>query len=1076
VQTPLDHNRLRRLVTLLIPVFQGSTTTRRALLSLAFGMGFPLLDQIDYGETDEVFVAKLINQLYAYGDLQSGQSALWALVEMAAEKRGDPYKSELLSFKLLLNTITESHSDTNAAPSLTSIAHVFVSYTRDDRKIVDRLIVDLNKHGINIWIDQENVKSGTRDWENAIRKALNESRAFILIASPASRDSLYVRDEIAIADDLGVPIFPVWAEGTRWRDCVPLGMGGSQYIDARGEDNYKAALKKLISALTALLPVSPNPPASPPSRPAQGKPRNPYKGLNAFTEIDSGDFFGREGLIIQLLDCLTAYPRFLALLGASGSGKSSVMQAGLLPALKRGAIPGSEHWCFLPPITPRSRPIISLSSALYNVMPTFLLPDIADKLAHKSADGLAMLARQIAWKMGERLVLYIDQFEELFTVASDNERELFINVLTTAANDPDCNLTILLSMRADFYDRPPRYPELGHLIEEHHLQIYPLSLAELYEVVQKPAAAVGLSFEDELATELVYDVRDQAGGLPLLQFTLEQLYVECVEKQRGQKLTRSAYRKIGGVRGALTKHADAACHALAVEQQGFVPELFKRLVNLGETEQETTRRRATRSDLRLSDRDQSTKLNQVVETFIEARLLTSDRDKDGEETLQVAHEALLREWERLRNWLHEARQDIQRGRNIEAAAREWLVNKRSPQYLYRDDQLAGAQSWATRNMPNTLEDEFIQASVVEQVKREKRELQAQAERLRLAEEKAVAEERARIAEQARTTRARFAAITAIIMFLTAAAVAVFAGIREGAARNQEGTAVAHAATAAAQVGYNVIEIARFGTLAAGGIAIPLLTQTPSTFVPALTQIAALNQWSPAARDFGNGVTMMEVPAGCFFMGSVAFSGSNPIEQVCFDVPFWIDQTEVTRAQYHQCVETGPCTETVENPFSTRDTQPINGVNWFQAYTYCTWRGARLPTDAEWEYAARGPDSLNYPWGNEWDGDKVAWYGNLTDETADVGSRPQGASWVGALDMSGNLWEWVSTIYDESRPPDLYATDDGREDVNRTDVLRVLRGGSWYINNPELLSAAFRYKFHSVFQDFFNGFRCAQSLE
>jgi len=219
--------------------------------------------------------------------------------------------------------------------------------------------------------------------------------------------------------------------------------------------------------------------------------------------------------------------------------------------------------------------------------------------------------------------------------------------------------------------------------------------------------------------------------------------------------------------------------------------------------------------------------------------------------------------------------------------------------------------------------------------------------------------------------------------------------------------------------------------------------------------------------------MVLVPVGSFQMGSNLSTDEQPIHTQTFTEPFWIDQTEVTRAQYGLCVEAGDCTETPDSQYSTRDTQPINNVTWFQARDYCAWRGEnyRLPTEREWEYAARGVEGWTYPWGNNDPTGNLAVY--ETSETANVGSKPDGASWVGALDLSGNVWEWVSSLYMDYES--VYNPNDGREadTGERTDVLRVLRGGS-FVNVTYDLRGADRVRRDPNIVNDYVGFRCALS--
>lgn len=242
-------------------------------------------------------------------------------------------------------------------------------------------------------------------------------------------------------------------------------------------------------------------------------------------------------------------------------------------------------------------------------------------------------------------------------------------------------------------------------------------------------------------------------------------------------------------------------------------------------------------------------------------------------------------------------------------------------------------------------------------------------------------------------------------------------------------------------------------------------------------------WTPVEHDF-DGVTMVLVPAGCFMMGSTQqqvneqiSAGMNrewaerqlPQHEQCFDAPFWMDKYEVTQAQFRRLNGTQ-----MNLPGFSGDDRPVERITWFEAHDFCASREARLPTEAEWEYAARGPDNLVYPWGNTWNENNAVWNRSDLQGTANVGSIPAGASWVGALDMIGNVWEWTSSLY-ESYP---YDAADGREadTGSGTDVERVLRGGSWFNGDPGDLRAPFRYWDIPGNAGRFDGLRCARSYE
>jgi formylglycine-generating enzyme required for sulfatase activity len=236
------------------------------------------------------------------------------------------------------------------------------------------------------------------------------------------------------------------------------------------------------------------------------------------------------------------------------------------------------------------------------------------------------------------------------------------------------------------------------------------------------------------------------------------------------------------------------------------------------------------------------------------------------------------------------------------------------------------------------------------------------------------------------------------------------------------------------------------------------TQPTLTPVPRVTR----NQdWTPVTQTI-NGYEMVKVPAGCFMMGSEdGRRDERPTGQICFNAPFWIDRNAVTNTQYGSSGSySGP-------------NRPRENLTWFEARDFCVKRGARLPTEAEWEYAARGPDNLIYPWGNDLIADNLAYDRNMVNnaETADVGSHPKGASWVGANDMTGLLWEWVSSIYQ----PYPYSATDGRENDADQTSQRVYRSG-WLSYNDHGVSATIRFHKKPEERDWHIGFRCAASAQ
>ncbi len=603
-------------------------------------------------------------------------------------------------------------------PLLESRIHpfVFLCYARADNELVTHLKTDLLERRIQVWIDREGLQPGTLDWEEALRTAIRAAQAVLLIASPNARSSRYVRDELRIAELYQRPVYPLWIAGTHWMEAVPLGWGGAQYLDAR-ESRYETAIPELVEILNTASSTPPKPPEP------EFEPRNPYKGLRAFNSDDAHDFFGRDTLINELATALEGAlaseeksqqcARLLAVVGPSGSGKSSVVMAGLLPHLREGRLSGSEQWVYLDPIVPGSRPIEHLALALSDHLP-YTPTAIQKDLEDDSACGLHLLATKLAKRQGTKVVLLVDQFEELFTqTPSEDERRHFLDLLVTAAIEPHGPVIVLLTLRADFYDRPMRYPTLGRLIPSHQMVVLPMEVDDLRATIEQPAALpdVQLTFEGNLVGDLLFEVQGQVGALPLLQFTLDQLF----QRRNRRQLTLSSYHELGGVRGALTKQAEETYTDLpSDEHRKLARALFVRLIDPGATEQDTTRRRAALSEFTLNDPTQTRLMRETIDAFIAARLLTTSKVA-GTTTIEVSHEALIREWPRLAEWMREARQDIRLQQAISKDATEWEQRNKPRDRLYRGSQFKEAQAWATRNIPSGNEMAFLRASAAQRM-------------------------------------------------------------------------------------------------------------------------------------------------------------------------------------------------------------------------------------------------------------------------------------------------------------------------------------------------------------------------
>lgn len=443
---------------------------------------------------------------------------------------------------------------------------------------------------------------------------------------------------------------------------------------------------------------------------------NPYKGLRAFREGDADDFFGRDDLIRRLqgrMNLENGGQRFLAVVGPSGSGKSSVVKAGLIPSLRQGALPDSDDW-FVTEMYPSSQPMAELEAALLRVAinpPESLI----HQLEEDERGLMRALKRILPADDDTELVLIIDQFEELFTqVEIEKARLHFLNSLRTALEDPKSRLRVIVTIRADFYDRPLQYEALGELMRRQTEVVLPLSTADLQSAILGPVDRVGVTMEPGLAQSIIDDVGEQPGTLPLLQYALTELF----ERRTGRLLTLQAYTDIGGVTGALARRADELYRNFTPQQQEAARQLFLRLVTLGEGT-EDTRRRVRRVELGTDPH-----LDEVIGTFGQYRLLTFDRDPVTRgPTVEVAHEALIRTWERLREWIADSREDLRVQRRLTAATAEWLTSGRNPDFLASGTRLDQFEEWSrgTALTLNQDERDYLQTSIAEQAARRARD-------------------------------------------------------------------------------------------------------------------------------------------------------------------------------------------------------------------------------------------------------------------------------------------------------------------------------------------------------------------
>ena len=933
----------------------------------------------------------------------------------------------------------------------------------------------------------------------------------------------------------------------------------------------------------------------PPRKPFTGQ--NPYRGLRKFTEDEADFFFGRTAAIQTLLasvqrlvttETSSINPDFIAVLGASGSGKSSLVRAGLIPILRADALPGSGSWP-VKVMLPGPHPLDSLAETFIDLVEQ----DLGTIRANLN-QGVKALHNLIKEALSGKpdttpFILIIDQFEELFTMCESlTDRQLFLDQLLYACQIRNNRGFIIVTMRADFYAKAAAHKNLAETITQNQMLVAPMTDKELREAILLPAEAVGLELEKDLIQALVDDALQAPGALPLLQHAL----VELFHYRDDNLLNMAAYEKVGGIKGALAHRADAILDSMSMAERHVVRRILMRLVQLGEGTADT-RRRATFNEVvpRDSDLDE---VETIIQLLSEANMIVTSRSLETDEVvIDVSHEALISEWPRFKSWLDWDRQGLRIRQQLAQAARDWADRDRDPDSLFRGARLLEIEEWVLDNPGeiNQLEEEFLETSTDE---RDREIAEKEAQRLRELEaaHKLAEEAKARQQIEAKRVEEQIAAAArlqrravwvasvgglAVLLALVAGwfgissvrsanaaraaqmeaeRQAILAGQNENLAATREAEAAANAALADANaatakahqdhaeeastaaieeqkialsaqatakaeatnafearatLAVNLEELLALregaqetptatptasptdaSTAAGGPAAPPTATATPTAtptpnqtataaFAEVQQQLAEIRaaQTAEAQRD----QDMVNVPAGPFLMGTdpdvVSPFGINP-EAIGDEMPqrtvflpqFLIDKTEVTNADYDQCVEAGRCApQGGQSNYNDQPDLPVIWVSWQSAQNYCEWVGKRLPTEAEWEKAARGDEGSLWPWGN----DPENW-ANMAEVSPNspvaVGSFPEGGSPYGALDMSGNVNEWVADWYSPTYYQDgLDSAPQGPSETESSGQLKVIRGGSFRTSRLEA-RAADRNAI-ALSPAFDVGFRCAK---
>jgi formylglycine-generating enzyme required for sulfatase activity len=911
--------------------------------------------------------------------------------------------------------------------------YIFLSYSRTNKQEAEALRSRLLAAGFAVFRDEDSIRVG-ENWLKSLQDAVQGCSVFmLLVGRDGVQQQRWVGAEVEVAlsrklsphdDRERLAILPVLLPEASFND-LPVFLKQIQSLVWHPDNELPQDLLESLQRRSALQSALPS---------LEGEP---YRGLSYFRRKDADRFFGRHEEVLQALRGLGyaedlapesfARPnsrccRWLQIHAASGAGKSSLVHAGMLPRIEQGGLwrrtGGRAEWKILEPMMPGEKPVEMLAEKLTKAFPKLDMDGWLDKLRH--LDKPEALARALRPLPNDTAVLLVvDQFEELFTLAEDDERRQFDRLLASALADPECPLFLISTIRSDFLDRFELLPELLKLYNTHKSDyLLPLiSETGLRELIVCPARMAGLQIDDGLVEAIVRDTRGEPGVLPLVESTLAELWNEA-HLNSEQKLSKAYYEKNNGVVGMLAKQADALIASLGERGRKQALNLLLALTRINEGGRHT-RRRLSREDAlheaggkvdgekvlqALAGERERQRLAQAVGPL---RLIVTDGEQ-GNGFVELVHEMLIRAsdrkdengraigyWPTLYKYIFDNRDRDYQRQQLVVDAQRWQESRGLGRWL-------GLAGW--RDL------------------RVFRRLRPRADSL----------------EGQYLSRSRWVA-----WIQTGVLAVLFAGL---------GESVWWAEKNRLPFGYALVK-----PFWLAGYAV----DTPD---------------------------MVEIPAGHFVMGcvdgrdnmsavpkcGVMYPDEIPQHEVSLDKPFLLGKYEVTFLEYDYYVwEQKGAGKKVDYPPDAgfgRFNRPVINISWQDAQAYVKWlsqrtgKSYRLPTEAEWEYAARAGTNTAFSWGNEIGEGNAncddTYCRDAYPETAPVGSFK--ANPFGLYDMQGNALEWC----EDALLPYPRSSDNITSQSHR-----VLRGGS-YLTAPRELRSARRNGFAPDYRYPNTGFRLA----
>ena len=889
------------------------------------------------------------------------------------------------------------------------------------------------------------IAAGER-WERSLNQAALRCEAVLFLVSRAWLASDWCQKEFNLThrlnkrlfglliEDLSIGDLPATLTGT-WQ-LVPLASGRDHTmlratLPGSHDEAHVTFSKEGLTRLRIGLERAGLDPRFFAWPPDNDQSRPPYRGLLPLEAADAGIFFGREAPTIEALDRIRGMndggsPRFLVLLGASGAGKSSFLRAGLLPRLVRD----DRNYFILPVVRPERAAINgevgllrALETAFTSQGTTISRADIREAIAGGAATlrpllnaltdrARATFAGDDAQARAPTLVLAIDQAEELFVAEGGEESAHLLVLLRDLLSDDAPAMLVLVTIRSDAYE-PLQTAKALESVTQQTLSLTPMPRGAYQAVIEGPAARLkhsdrALVIEPALTQALLSDIEDGAGrdALPLLAFALERLYLEYGGRGR---LTLRDYDALGRIKGSIEAAAERAFRAadndssiprdrearLALLRRGLIPWL----AGIDPDTRSARRRVARISEIPLESLP-------LIRQLVEQRLIATDMAHDtGELTIEPAHEALLRQWGLLQEWLKEDATSLGVMEGVRRAAREWEENGRNAIWLtHKTGRLELAER--LRDRPDLValfgKNDWDYLAACRKIEQQAR-------------------------NRGRVTQ------TLLYALLVGIIVGMAGWINQATIKEQ----------------FNAFFVMR-----------PYARDQITPYVMTMEAERAkkpLESFRECAKDCPE---MIVIPAGTFMMGSPdqeAGRGRDegPPHPVTIAKPFAVSKYAVTFDDWDACVSVGGCPPVSASGFG-RGNSPVINVSWQEANHYAAWlsrmtqRPYRLLTEAEWEYATRAMTDTRYSFGDdEAELGDHAWYdANSENRPHAVGEKKPNA--FGLYDVHGNVWQWVADCYAKSY---LDALPDGT--ASRTHCVedrRVARGGSWETRAGNLRSA------------------------